>query len=94
MPSGAGGQKFSNPMHAVGAMYPFNFSGHPAAVLRCPGELTADEGLPPGSIQVVAERHRDDLVLQVAAVFEANTAPLAWPQVDEEVPAGEAPARL
>ena len=95
MPSGAGGQKFSSPMHAVGAMYPFNFSGHPAAVLRCPGKLTVDEGLPPGSIQVVAERHRDDLVLQVAAVFEAACPQLNWPEVDEIlVQNANGPARL
>lgn len=95
MHRGAGGEKFSNPMHAVGAMYPFNFSGHPAAVLRCPGNLTPDDGLPPGSIQLVAERHRDDLVLQVAAIFEANCRPLSWPEVEEVVSdSGALPARL
>lgn len=97
MPRGAGGKTFSSPMHAVGAMYPFNFSGHPAAVLRCPGDLTADEGLPPGSIQLVAERHRDDLILQVAAIFEASCPPLIWPEV-VQVPvvphADEGSARL
>jgi aspartyl-tRNA(Asn)/glutamyl-tRNA(Gln) amidotransferase subunit A len=82
MPSGAGGERFTSGWHAVGAMYPFNFSGHPAAVLRCPGAPTVEEALPPGSIQVVAERHRDDLVLQVSAIFEASTAPLDWPEVD------------
>ena len=86
MPRGAGGESFTNPMHAVGAMYPFNFSGHPAAVLRCPGALTADEGLPPGSLQMVAERHRDDLLLQVAAVFEKSTPELSWPETAESVP--------
>ena len=35
--------------------YPLNFSGHPAAVIRCPGALTA-EGLPPASLQIVGER--------------------------------------
>ena len=85
MPAGAGGEQFSSPMHAVGAMYPFNFSGHPAAVVRCPGPLTAADGLPPGAIQLVAERHRDDLVLQVAAAYEAAVAVElhSWPVVDD-----------
>src|SRR4029450_2775035 len=45
---------------------PFNLSLHPAASLRV-GLSRA--GLPIG-MQLVAERHRDELVLQAAAAFE------------------------
>ena len=46
--------------------YPFNFSGHPAASVRA--GLT-DSGMPCG-LQIVAERHRDDLVLQASHAYE------------------------
>src|SRR5205085_9855541 len=45
---------------------PFNFTGHPAATVRAG---FTDSGLPAG-LQIVAERHRDDLVLQAANAFE------------------------
>ena len=45
---------------------PFNFTGHPAATVRAG---FTDAGLPAG-LQIVAERHCDDLVLQAAAAFE------------------------
>ena len=51
---------------AVAFTYPFNFSGHPAASV--PAGLTP-AGLPAG-LQIVAPRHRDDLVLQAAHAFE------------------------
>jgi aspartyl-tRNA(Asn)/glutamyl-tRNA(Gln) amidotransferase subunit A len=51
---------------AVAFTYPFNFSGHPAASV--PAGLTPN-GLPVG-LQIVAPRHRDDLVLQAAYAFE------------------------
>ena len=47
-------------MTAVMFTYPFNMSGHPAAPVRA--GLT-DSGLPCG-LQIVAERYREDLVLQ------------------------------
>ena len=52
---------------AVAFTYPFNFSGHPAASV--PAGLTP-AGLPAG-LQIVAARHRDDLVLQAAHAYEA-----------------------
>jgi aspartyl-tRNA(Asn)/glutamyl-tRNA(Gln) amidotransferase subunit A len=45
---------------------PFNLSWHPAATVRA-GLSRA--GLPVG-LQIVAPRHRDDLVLQAAYAFE------------------------
>ncbi len=51
---------------AVAFTYPFNFSGHPAASV--PAGLTPG-GMPAG-LQIVAPRHRDDLVLQAARAYE------------------------
>jgi aspartyl-tRNA(Asn)/glutamyl-tRNA(Gln) amidotransferase subunit A len=51
---------------AVAFTYPFNFSGHPAASL--PVGLTP-AGLPAG-LQIVAPRHREDLILQAARAYE------------------------
>jgi aspartyl-tRNA(Asn)/glutamyl-tRNA(Gln) amidotransferase subunit A len=80
MPSSIEGEKLRNPMHVVGFMTPFNFSGHPAAVLRT-GFST--DGLPLG-IQIVAERHRDDLVLQLCHAYEQAARPFdAWPSPEE-----------
>lgn len=45
---------------------PFNFSGHPAASVPVG---TTPEGLPVG-MQLTAERHREDLLLQVCHAFE------------------------
>ncbi len=47
---------------------PFNLSQQPAATVPC--GLT-DAGLPAG-LQIVAARHRDDLVLRAAAAYEAG----------------------
>jgi aspartyl-tRNA(Asn)/glutamyl-tRNA(Gln) amidotransferase subunit A len=60
------GRRLSDPLAALVFTYPFNLSGHPAIVVRA--GMTAD-GLPCG-IQIVAERHRDDLVLQAAYAYE------------------------
>ncbi|MGH7838616.1 MAG: amidase family protein, partial [Candidatus Binataceae bacterium] len=60
------GQPLGDLMHALVFTYPFNLSGHPAASVRA--GMTA-EGLPCG-LQIVAERHRDDLVLQAAHAYE------------------------
>jgi Asp-tRNA(Asn)/Glu-tRNA(Gln) amidotransferase A subunit family amidase len=51
---------------AVAFTYPFNLSGHPAATV--PAGQTPN-GLPTG-LQIIAPRHRDDLVLQAAAAYE------------------------
>jgi aspartyl-tRNA(Asn)/glutamyl-tRNA(Gln) amidotransferase subunit A len=53
-------------MHTLVFTYPFNFSGHPAASIRA--GMTS-EGLPCG-LQIVAERYRDDLVMQAAYAYE------------------------
>jgi aspartyl-tRNA(Asn)/glutamyl-tRNA(Gln) amidotransferase subunit A len=50
----------------VAFTYPFNFSGHPAASV--PAGLTPS-GLPAG-LQIVAPRHREDLILQAARAYE------------------------
>ena len=47
---------------------PFNMSGHPAATVRAG---LSDAGLPVG-LQIVGPRHRDDLVLRAARLFERN----------------------
>lgn len=60
------GHRLPDPLAALVFTYPFNLSGHPAIAVR--GGMTVD-GLPCG-IQIVAERHRDDLVLQAAHAYE------------------------
>ncbi len=54
---------------------PFNLSWHPAASVRA-GFSKA--GLPVG-LQIVAPRHRDDLVLQAALAFEKTRPAPNWP---------------
>jgi len=54
---------------------PFNLSWHPAASVRA-GFSKA--GLPVG-LQIVAPRHRDDLVLQAALAFEKTRPAPSWP---------------
>jgi len=65
-PSEIDGKPLPNLMAAVMFTYPFNMSGHPAASVRAG---MTDSGLPCG-LQIVAERHRDDLVLQAAYAYE------------------------
>ncbi len=65
-PKVIGGKVIEDVMHALVFTYPFNFSGHPAASIRA--GMTR-EGLPCG-LQMVAERHRDDLVMIAAAAYE------------------------
>jgi aspartyl-tRNA(Asn)/glutamyl-tRNA(Gln) amidotransferase subunit A len=76
MPSAVAGRAFASPMHAVAFTYPFNCSGHPAATVRA--GLT-DGGLPAG-LQIMAERHRDDLVLQAAGAYERMRPWTRWPE--------------
>eukprot|EP00004_Rigifila_ramosa_P026178 TRINITY_DN8027_c0_g1_i1.p1 TRINITY_DN8027_c0_g1~~TRINITY_DN8027_c0_g1_i1.p1 ORF type:complete len:488 (-),score=94.66 TRINITY_DN8027_c0_g1_i1:20-1483(-) len=67
---------FDSPMHAVSYMYPFNFTGHPAGIIRS-GFLGNGT---PVALQIVAERHRDLLVLQVASMIEGKTGCFEdWP---------------
>ena len=54
--------------NAIAFTYPFNFTGHPAASV--PAGLT-DAGLPCG-LQIVAPRHRDDLVLRASRAYEQS----------------------
>jgi aspartyl-tRNA(Asn)/glutamyl-tRNA(Gln) amidotransferase subunit A len=54
---------------------PFNLSWHPAGTVRA-GFSKA--GLPVG-LQIVAPRHRDDLVLQAAYAFEQTQPAPSWP---------------
>jgi len=57
--------------------YPFNMTQQPAATIPVG---TDDDGLPVG-LQVVAARHRDDLVLRVAhTLYEAGAAGVAAPE--------------
>ncbi len=65
-PTQIAGKSIENPLHAVAFTYPFNLSGHPAASVRAG---FSDNGLPVG-LQIVAPRHRDDLVLQAAYAYE------------------------
>jgi aspartyl-tRNA(Asn)/glutamyl-tRNA(Gln) amidotransferase subunit A len=58
--------------------YPFNMSGHPGASVRA--GLT-DSGLPCG-LQIVAERYREDLVLQASYAYEqARPWNNKWPEI-------------
>jgi aspartyl-tRNA(Asn)/glutamyl-tRNA(Gln) amidotransferase subunit A len=75
------GKRIENPLQVVAYTYPFNLSGHPAASMRA--GLT-DSGLPCG-IQIVAPRHREDLILQLSYAYERERPwNDAWPK---EVPA-------
>jgi aspartyl-tRNA(Asn)/glutamyl-tRNA(Gln) amidotransferase subunit A len=76
-PAEIDGRRVEDVMHALTFTYPFNLSGHPAASIRA--GLT-NEGLPCG-LQIIAERHRDDLVLQAAYAYEhARSSHDQWPQ--------------
>ena len=76
MPEGVEGEPFASPIHAVAFTYPFNLTGHPAATVRAG---FADDGLPVG-LQLVAQRGREDLLLQVARVYERVRPFDEWPR--------------
>ena len=76
LPEGIGGEAFASPLHAVAFTYPFNLTGHPAATVRAG---FADDGLPVG-LQLVAERGREDLLLQVARAYERARPFDRWPR--------------
>ncbi|MFP6664895.1 MAG: amidase [Deltaproteobacteria bacterium] len=65
------------PANAGSFTMPFNLSWHPAATVRAG---LSDAGLPVG-LQIIAPRHRDDLVLQAAWAFEQARPWQHWPQV-------------
>jgi Asp-tRNA(Asn)/Glu-tRNA(Gln) amidotransferase A subunit family amidase len=72
------GHRLPDPLAALVFTYPFNLSGHPAIAVRA--GMTLD-GLPCG-IQIVAERHRDDLVLQAAHAYERMRPwNRSWPEL-------------
>ena len=66
MPAEIDGQPVENPLALIAFTYPFNLSGHPAATVRAG---FTDAGLPAG-LQIVAPRHREDLVLQASYAYE------------------------
>ena len=78
MPREIDGVPIPTALGGVAYTYPFNFSGHPAATVRAG---FTDLGLPAG-LQIVAPRHRDDLVLQAAYAYE-QAAPWnhQWPKL-------------
>jgi Asp-tRNA(Asn)/Glu-tRNA(Gln) amidotransferase A subunit family amidase len=76
-PAEINGQPIGDILRAVVFTYPFNLSGHPAASVRAG---FTDSGLPCG-LQIVAERHREDLVLQAAYAYEQARPPTLWPTV-------------
>ena len=65
-PSEIDGKPVRDVMAVVAFTFPFNLSGHPASSVRA--GLT-DGGLPAG-LQIVAERYREDLVLQASFAYE------------------------
>lgn len=74
-PSVIDGEPVASPLHAIAFTYPFNFSGHPAASVRAG---FTDAGLPAG-LQLVAPRHRDELVLGAAAAYDRVRPMTTWP---------------
>lgn len=66
LPEEIDGRRVGDPLEVVAFTYPFNLSGHPAATVRAG---FTDDGLSVG-LQIVAPRHRDDLVLQAAHAYE------------------------
>ena len=75
LPTGVDGEPFASPLHAVAFTYPFNLTGHPACTVRAG---FSDDGLPVG-LQMVAQRGREDLLLQVARAWERVRPFDQWP---------------
>lgn len=71
------GKVLEDLLAAIVFTYPINLSGHPAASVRAG---FTDAGLPCG-LQIVAERHRDDLVLQAAYAYEQARPWNKWPEI-------------
>jgi len=77
MPATIAGERLASAMHALAFTYPFNLTGHPAATVRAG---FSPEGLPIG-LQLVADRGREDLLLQVAHAYERVRPSNEWPRV-------------
>jgi aspartyl-tRNA(Asn)/glutamyl-tRNA(Gln) amidotransferase subunit A len=78
MPTEINGQPLKDALGAVVFTYPFNLSGHPGASVRAG---FTDSGLPCG-LQIVAERYREDLVLQASQAYEqARPWNNKWPEI-------------
>ena len=78
MPSEINGQPLKDALGAIVFTYPFNLSGHPGASVRAG---FTDSGLPCG-LQIVAERYREDLVLQASYAYEqARPWNNKWPEI-------------
>jgi len=76
-PSEIDGSPLRDPLGAIAFTYPINLSGHPAASVRAG---FTDAGLPCG-LQIVAERHREDLVLQASYAYEQARPWNKWPEL-------------
>ena len=77
-PSEIDGRPVRSGLDISGLTYQFNLSGHPAATVRAG---FTNSGMPCG-LQIVAERHREDLVLQASHAYEqARPWNDKWPQV-------------
>jgi Asp-tRNA(Asn)/Glu-tRNA(Gln) amidotransferase A subunit family amidase len=77
-PSEIEGRKVRTGLDISGLTYQFNESGHPAATVRAG---FTKSGMPCG-LQIVAERHREDLVLQASYAYEqARPWNAKWPEV-------------
>jgi len=78
MPTEIDGKPIADALGAVVFTFPFNLSGHPAASVRA--GLT-NSGMPCG-LQIVAERYREDLVLQASYAYEqARPWNSKWPEI-------------
>ena len=78
MPTEINGEPLKDVLGAVVFTYPFNLSGHPGASVRAG---FTDSNLPCG-LQIVAERYREDLVLQASYAYEqANPWNNKWPEI-------------
>lgn len=77
-PSEINGHPLKDILEAIVFTYPFNMSGHPGASVRAG---FTDAGLPCG-LQIVAERYREDLVLQASYAYEqARPWNDKWPAI-------------
>jgi len=77
-PNEIDGRQLTDPMEALVFTYPFSLSGHPAASVRAG---FTDHGLPCG-LQIIAERHPDDLVVPAAdALQQARPWKDSWPAI-------------
>eukprot|EP01102_Stenamoeba_stenopodia_P017814 TRINITY_DN6438_c0_g1_i3.p1 TRINITY_DN6438_c0_g1~~TRINITY_DN6438_c0_g1_i3.p1 ORF type:complete len:503 (-),score=97.25 TRINITY_DN6438_c0_g1_i3:81-1541(-) len=82
IPSTVDGEEIEGgPLTQLGFLFPFNFTGHPACVVRC-SQLT-NAGLP-CAFQIVANKFQDDLLLQIAHQYEQEAKPYAtWPDIKQ-----------